>query len=88
MLSLYVLLFYPDALLGAAAGANCHTQVGNEFGSVEALWSQFEHFMGRSVDGQGQNPDQDQEQEQGQGQGQEHEHDHDLDQSQVKEEEE
>ena len=22
-------------------------QVGNEFGSVEALWSQFEHFMGR-----------------------------------------
>lgn len=22
-------------------------QVGNEFGSVEALWSQFENFMGR-----------------------------------------
>jgi DASH complex subunit DAD1 len=24
------------------------TQVGNEFSSVEALWSQFENFMGRS----------------------------------------
>lgn len=23
-------------------------KVGNEFGSVEALWSQFENFMGRS----------------------------------------
>jgi DASH complex subunit DAD1 len=22
--------------------------VGNEFGSVEALWSQFENFMGRA----------------------------------------
>lgn len=22
------------------------SQVGNEFSSVEALWSQFEHFMG------------------------------------------
>ncbi|KAJ5200362.1 DASH complex subunit Dad1 [Penicillium cf. griseofulvum] len=24
--------------------------VGNEFGSVEALWSQFENFMGRTED--------------------------------------
>lgn len=24
-----------------------YLQVGNEFGSVEALWSQFENFMGR-----------------------------------------
>ncbi|OJJ37443.1 hypothetical protein ASPWEDRAFT_92804, partial [Aspergillus wentii DTO 134E9] len=24
--------------------------VGNEFGSVEALWSQFENFMGRPED--------------------------------------
>lgn len=27
--------------------ADCTVQVGNEFGSVEALWSQFENFMGR-----------------------------------------
>jgi DASH complex subunit DAD1 len=28
-------------------------QVGNEFGSVEALWSQFENFMGR-LEGEGE----------------------------------
>ncbi|RJE22013.1 DASH complex subunit Dad1 [Aspergillus sclerotialis] len=27
--------------------------VGNEFGSVEALWSQFENFMGRPEDENG-----------------------------------
>ncbi|KAI9375134.1 DASH complex subunit Dad1-domain-containing protein [Aspergillus egyptiacus] len=26
--------------------------VGNEFGSVEALWSQFENFMGRPEEGE------------------------------------
>jgi hypothetical protein len=28
-------------------------QVGNEFSSVEALWSQFENFMGTHPDGEG-----------------------------------
>ncbi|KAL5339952.1 DASH complex subunit Dad1-domain-containing protein [Aspergillus crustosus] len=36
--------------------------VGNEFGSVEALWSQFENFMGR--------PQEEAEEGHGQGQGQ------------------
>lgn len=27
--------------------ANRRAQVGNEFSNVEALWSQFENFMGR-----------------------------------------
>lgn len=29
---------------------NVHFQVGNEFGSVEALWSQFEGVMGNRDD--------------------------------------
>jgi DASH complex subunit DAD1 len=37
-------------------------QVGNEFSSVEALWSQFENFMGPPQD-QDQNQCQDQDQE-------------------------
>ncbi|OXV08386.1 hypothetical protein Egran_03854 [Elaphomyces granulatus] len=32
---------------------NCKTKnVGNEFSSVEALWSQFENFMGKDGDGE------------------------------------
>ena len=50
-------------------------QVGNEFGSVEALWSQFEHFMGRSADGQ-EGQEQGTGTAQGQSQGQSQE-DHD-----------
>lgn len=37
-----------------------HVQVGNEFGSVEALWSQFENFMGRP---EGENGDEKEGQE-------------------------
>lgn len=33
------------ACFGSSADGT--VQVGNEFGSVEALWSQFENFMGR-----------------------------------------
>lgn len=51
-------------------------KVGNEFGSVEALWSQFEHFMGREGQGQGQAQGTGQgasPETQGQGQSQSHE---------------
>jgi len=55
-----------EALIGEIAGSFEHvlaninklnrsleavTAVGNEFSSVEALWSQFEHVMGRDLDG-------------------------------------
>ena len=32
--------------------SNNSIQVGNEFSSVEALWSQFENFMGKDGDGE------------------------------------
>jgi len=38
-------------------GLGCDIQVGNEFSSVEALWSQFENVMGR--DGEGDRVDDD-----------------------------
>ncbi|EAA63088.1 hypothetical protein AN2686.2 [Aspergillus nidulans FGSC A4] len=41
-------------------------QVGNEFGSVEALWSQFETFMGRSQEEVEGNLRQKEEQDEGQ----------------------
>ncbi|KAK7527157.1 DASH complex subunit Dad1-domain-containing protein [Phyllosticta citriasiana] len=44
--------------------------VGNEFGSVEALWSQFENVMGAQNQGQGQGQSQNQAHGQSQGQGQ------------------
>ncbi|CBF84212.1 DASH complex subunit DAD1 [Aspergillus foveolatus] len=40
--------------------------VGNEFGSVEALWSQFETFMGRSQEEVEGNLRQKEEQDEGQ----------------------
>lgn len=37
---------------GSRSVSNNLTQVGNEFSSVEALWSQFENFMGKDGDGE------------------------------------
>lgn len=48
-----------------------HKQVGNEFSSVEALWSQFENFMGREDENESG-----EKQEEGQQEGDENEHSH------------
>ena len=42
------------SLIAMRCGTMLNQQVGNEFGSVEALWSQFENFMGRP---EGENAD-------------------------------
>ena len=34
--------------------ADCWGQVGNEFSSVEALWSQFENVMAKDPDAEGE----------------------------------
>lgn len=41
-----VRIIYPCSITLSTSFAN-DIQVGNEFSSVEALWSQFENFMGR-----------------------------------------
>jgi DASH complex subunit DAD1 len=43
---------------GVRGGANAvAVQVGNEFSSVEALWSQFENVMGKDAEGDGEGKD-------------------------------
>lgn len=43
---------------GVRGGANpVAVQVGNEFSSVEALWSQFENVMGKDAEGDGEGKD-------------------------------
>lgn len=42
-----------------------HLQVGNEFSSVEALWSQFENVMAKDPDAEGQAPDDEDGEERG-----------------------
>lgn len=46
------------------------TQVGNEFSSVEALWSQFENVMAKEEEGAGTGEGQQQQQQQQQDQDQ------------------
>lgn len=52
-------------------------QVGNEFGAVEALWSQFEGAMAKDKDGEGEegrdggNEDEEEEEEEEGGEGEE-----------------
>lgn len=44
-----------------APAADCRMQVGNEFGSVEALWSQFENVMAKDPDAAGEAQEEDAE---------------------------
>lgn len=80
--SLLYVLHYPLSIMHIQIWESSQLieKVGNEFGSVEALWSQFEHFMGREGQGQGQGQGQAQgtgqgtsPETQGQGHGQSHE---------------
>lgn len=56
-------------------------QVGKEFSSVEALWSQFENFMGRPEDDEGEDNDNHHSNSK-QKDTQSHDHDHDQGQDQ------
>ncbi len=40
--------------MGNKKKADCCGQVGNEFSSVEALWSQFENVMEKDPDAEGE----------------------------------
>ncbi|KAL2813900.1 DASH complex subunit Dad1-domain-containing protein [Aspergillus granulosus] len=48
--------------------------VGNEFGSVEALWSQFENFMGRPREEIEESNSRQKDEHHGEGQSELHEH--------------
>ncbi|KAM5365461.1 hypothetical protein ACJZ2D_010996 [Fusarium nematophilum] len=48
--------------------------VGNEFSSVEALWSQFENVMDKEVEGEGETKQGDQAPEQQRGRDEDEEH--------------
>ncbi|QGI59078.1 hypothetical protein CEK26_001203 [Fusarium fujikuroi] len=49
-----------EALIGEIAMAQTGAQVGNEFSSVEALWSQFENVMDKDGKAEGETDQADQ----------------------------
>ena len=54
-------------MAGAGAEPRSAQQVGNEFGSVEALWSQFENVMAKEEGGGGGGGEEEEEVDAGEG---------------------